>query len=53
MSDNKNKTSDKVTLNGREVTKEELERQREAVKNQKGAKLEEVSEGNYRLRING
>jgi lipase chaperone LimK len=46
-----NEKSDKVTLNGREVTAEELERQREAIKNQKGARLEEVSQGNFRLHL--
>lgn len=40
---------EKVTLNGREVTSDELERQKEIAKNQKGAKLEEVSKNNYRL----
>ena len=44
--------SEKITLNGRDVTAEELDRQREAIKNQKGAKLEEVSNGNFRLRLN-
>ena len=43
----------KVTLNGRETTMDEINRQREAIKNQKGAKLEEVSEGNFKLRLNG
>ena len=40
-----------VTLNGREVSKEELEKQKEAAAAQKGAKLEEVSKGNYRMRL--
>jgi len=52
MPENENKDSKKLTLNGREVTAEELERQREAIKNQKGARLEEVSNGNFRLRLN-
>ena len=47
-----NEKSDKLTLNGREVTAEELERQREAAKNQKGARLVEVSKGNFQLRLN-
>jgi len=51
MAEEKNNESKKVTLNGREISTDELERQREAVKNQKGAKLEEVSEGNFRLRL--
>jgi len=52
MTDNDNKNSEKITLNGREITVDELDRQREAIKNQKGAKLEEVSKGNFRLRLN-
>ena len=44
---------DKLLLNGREVTAEELQRQRESIKNQKGARLEEVSKGNFRLRLHG
>jgi hypothetical protein len=52
MPENENKKTEKLTLNGREVTAEELERQREATKNQKGARLEEVSEGNFRLHLN-
>jgi biopolymer transport protein ExbD len=41
----------KVLLNGREVTEDELQRQREAIKKQKGARLVEVSENNFRLRL--
>jgi len=52
MPENENKKTEKLTLNGREVTAEELERQREATKNQKGARLEEVSKGNFRLHLN-
>jgi hypothetical protein len=52
MPENKNEGNKKLTLNGRDVTAEELERQREAVKNQKGARLEEVSQGDFRLRLN-
>jgi len=52
MPENENKKTEKLTLNGREITAEELERQREATKNQKGARLEEVSEGNFRLHLN-
>ena len=48
-----NKDSEKLTLNNREVTAEELNRQREAIKNQEGARLEEVSKGNFRLHLNG
>ena len=42
----------KLTLNGREVSEEELLQQKEAIKNQKGAKLEEVTQGNFRLHLN-
>ena len=51
-----NKTTEEketVTLNGREVSKEEFERQKEAAASQKGAKLEEVSKGNYKMRLQG
>jgi hypothetical protein len=50
--ENKNEGQEKLTLNGRGVTAEELLRQQEAVQNQKGARLEEVSKGNFRLRLN-
>ena len=52
MAENESKESKKLTLNGREIAADELERQREAIKNQKGARLEEVSNGNFRLRLN-
>jgi len=51
MSENKEKASEKITLNGREVSEEELAHQRESAENQKGAKLEEVSKGNFRLHL--
>jgi len=54
MEDNKTEvTEEKVTLNGREVSQEELQRQKEAAAAQKGAKLEEVSKGNYRMKLEG
>lgn len=40
-----------LTLNGREVTREELERQREAASSQKGARLEETSPGKFQMRL--
>jgi hypothetical protein len=52
MLENENKSYDRITLNGREITAEELERQREAARNQKGARLEEVSKGNFRMHLN-
>lgn len=54
MEDNKTEvTKEKVTLNGREVSQEELQRQKEAAAAQKGAKLEEVSKGSYRMKLEG
>jgi hypothetical protein len=52
MAEEKNKKSERLTLNGREITAEELQRQREAIQNQKGARLDETSKGNFRLRLN-
>jgi 5-methylcytosine-specific restriction endonuclease McrA len=52
MSEEKGDNKDKVILNGWEVSLEELQRQREAIQNQKGARLEEVSKDNFRLRLN-
>jgi lipase chaperone LimK len=52
MPEDKKQNSDKLTLNGREVTSEEFDRQREAAENQKGTRLEEVSKGNFRLHLN-
>lgn len=49
--ENTEEQKETVTLNGREVSKEELEKQKEAAAAQKGAKLEEVSKGNYRMRL--
>lgn len=49
--ENTEEQKETVILNGREVSKEELEKQKEAAAAQKGAKLEEVSKGNYRMRL--
>ena len=49
----KDNNLEKLTLNGKDITAEELQRQREAVKNQTGAELKEISKGNFRLRLNG
>jgi len=43
---------EKITLNGREVTSEELERQKKISEKQEGVELKEVSKGNYRMRLN-
>lgn len=51
MKDGKAKDGSGVTLNGRTVTKEELERQREAARKQKGAKLEEAAPDTFRMRL--
>ena len=48
----KNDGQEKLTLNGRSITSNELQRQREAAQKQKGARLEEVSKGNFRLHLN-
>jgi IMP dehydrogenase/GMP reductase len=52
MPEKKDNDENKVTLNGRDVSVEELQRQRDAIQNQKGARLEEVSKDNFRLRLN-
>jgi hypothetical protein len=52
MVDKKDEEQKKLTLNGRDVTVEELQRQREFIQNQKGTRFEEVSKGNFRLHLN-
>jgi hypothetical protein len=44
---------DKVRLNGREVTVEELRRQQEAATKQKGVDLKEVSKDDFKMRLKG
>jgi nicotinamide riboside kinase len=44
-------TADTVRLNGREVTREEFQRQQEAAKNQKGVDLKEVSKDDFKMRL--
>jgi hypothetical protein len=44
---------DTVRLNGREVTREELRRQREAAGKQKGADFKEVSKDDFKMRLKG
>ena len=52
MEENKTeKIEEKIILNGREITKEELQRQKEAAATQKGVKLEEVSPNNFRMHL--
>ena len=43
----------KLTLNGKPVTVEELERQKQIAASQKGVSIKEVSSGNYEMRIRG
>lgn len=43
--------SETKTLNGRAVTSEELERQKKIAEKQNGAKLEEVTQNNFRLHL--
>lgn len=43
--------NEKILLNGKEITKEELEFKKEQISTQKGVKLEEVSKNNYVIRI--
>ena len=52
MSEENDSKTDKIVLNGKEVTETEFNRQREAVEKQKGARLEEVSKGKFRLHLN-
>lgn len=44
---------DTVRLNGHEITREEFQRQQEAMKNQKGVDLKEVSENDFKMRLKG
>ncbi|MGL5913557.1 MAG: hypothetical protein ACRCZB_05275 [Bacteroidales bacterium] len=44
---------EQITLNGKVITKEELEKQKEMATTQKGAKLVEVSKNNYTLHLKG
>jgi hypothetical protein len=48
-----NKNGNTVRLNGREVPREELLRQREAAEKQKGADLKEVSKDDFKMRLKG
>jgi nicotinamide riboside kinase len=47
----KTESTDTVRLNGREVTREEFQRQQEAAKNQKGVDLKEVSKDDFKMRL--
>jgi hypothetical protein len=46
-------SKDTVRLNGREVTREELQRQQEAAEKQNGVDLKEVSKDNFKMRLKG
>ena len=53
MSNDKDSVLDTVKLNGREINREEFQRQKEAAEQQKGAELVEVSKNNYKMRLRG
>jgi hypothetical protein len=54
MAENKQTGSkDTVRLNGREVTREELQRQQEAAAKQKDVDLKEVSKDDFKMRLKG
>jgi hypothetical protein len=54
MAENKKTGSeDTVRLNGREVTREELQRQQQAAAKQKGIDLKEVSKDDFKMRLKG
>jgi hypothetical protein len=54
MAENKQTESkNTVRLNGREVSREELQRQQEAAANQKGVDLKEVSTDDFKMRLKG
>jgi hypothetical protein len=50
---NQTESNNTVRLNGREVTREELQHQQEAAANQKGVDLKEVSKDDFRMRLKG
>lgn len=43
----------KLTLNGKPITAEELEKQKQLAATKKGVTFKEVSSGNYEMRIRG
>lgn len=53
MSSDKDTAQSTVKLNGREISWEEFQRQKEAAEQQKGAELVEVSKNNYKIRLRG
>jgi hypothetical protein len=53
MPDKKDESEETVRLNGREISRAELQRQQEAAKKQKGAELKEVSPGDFKMRLKG
>jgi hypothetical protein len=46
-------TADTVRLNGKEISRDELRRQREAAAGQKGVDIKEVSKDDFRMRLRG
>jgi hypothetical protein len=52
MENNKQTESiDTVRLNGREISRDELRRQREAAAGQQGVEIKEVSKDDFRMRL--
>lgn len=49
----KEEKTENLTLNGKPISREELEKQKEIAKSQKGVKLEEVAKGQFSMRILG
>jgi translation initiation factor IF-3 len=51
--DKKTESKDTVRLNGREMTRDDFQRQKEAAKNQKGVDLKEISKDDFKMRLKG
>jgi hypothetical protein len=51
--DKQTESTGTVRLNGREVSREELQRQREAAAGQTGADIREVSKDDFKMRLKG
>jgi hypothetical protein len=53
MEDKEPESKNTVRLNGREVAREEIDRQREAAEKQKGVDFKEISKDDFRMRLKG
>jgi hypothetical protein len=51
--DKKTESKDTVRLNGREVTREEFQRQQESAAKQKDVDIKEVSKDDFKMRLKG